>query len=323
MKILYLVPRNVYLEKMSRVRFHQIREIAKISDLKYSGFNWDNYQNKDTVEENVNRLYNGDRPDIIIGFDHRDLNGFKLCTVPKVNMMNEMHSPEGSKVVALEMLKSAGYDFIICHHKNEMDDSTFDSIRYKLVNIPHHVDGNIFKDYGFEKTIDVLLCGSLVLEKYKLRRRFVNIIKKLKNLGLRAKIHEHPGGYHSDAYTDRYLIDFAKSINCAKICLTCSSIHKCVYAKYVEIPFCNSLLAGDIPNEREDFFKSFMLGLNDNQTDDEMVSCIIDLLNNPLRLKELTNLGMNLNKPYTMDNYAKKFIDETDKFLKTRKRRMM
>lgn len=322
MKIIYLVPKYIYTQKMSRVRFHQINEIAKLSDLIYSGPGWDNYKLNETVTENIKRIYNDDLPDCIIGFDHREMKEFSKCIIPKINMMNEMHSPEGNKKEALDMLNSAGYDFIVCHHKNEMDDPTFDSIRKKLINIPHHVNTSIFRDYGLEKTIDVLLCGSLVLNKYKLRKKFVSVIEKLKGMGINAKIHTHPGGYHPDAYTDKYLIEFAKVINSSKICLTCSSTQKCAFAKYVEIPSCNSLLAGDIPDERQEFFKSFMLEIKDTDTEKEMISSIVEMLQNNQKREELTKIGMEANKQFSMDNYAKKFLTEVQKFLNKKNKKL-
>lgn len=314
MKIIYLVPQKIYLERMSRVRFHQIEEIAKISNLKYSGPGWDNYNDDDTVIKNLNRIYNGNLPDIIIAFDHRTMKEFKYCPIPKINMMNEMHSPNGDKKAGLDLLNSAGYDFIICHHENEMNDSIFNPIRYKLCHIPHHANASIFKDYNLEKTIDVLLCGALFLDKYKLRIRFIRIIKKLQKLGINAEIHQHPGGYLPDAHTNKYLIDFARKINMSKICLTCSSIYKCAFAKYVEIPLCNSLLAGDIPADRQNFFKSFMLEL-EHQTDEDMIKLILELLTDKERLSYLTKVGFDKSQIYSMDNYAKIFIDKVDKFL--------
>jgi len=216
------------------------------------------------------------------------------------------------------MLLSAGYDFIVCHHKNEMEDAVFDPIRNKLVNIPHHVDTSIFRDYGLSKTTDVLLCGSLVLQKYRLRKRFVSVIEELSKKGYAAKIHQHPGGHHADAHTDKYLVDFAKAINASKICLTCSSIYKCAFAKYVEIPLCGSLLAGDVPDERCNFFQSFMLCLDENKSNGDFVNDIEDMLLDDEKRNKLTKIGMEQNQQYSMDKYAVKFVDAVFKFLAKR-----
>jgi hypothetical protein len=318
MKAIYLVPRRLFVKKMSRVRFHQIEEIAKLCDLTYSGNGWDNYRDNETVTQNLARIYNGEMPDFIIGFDHRAMKEFNLCKVPKVNMMNEMHDPDGNQKAGLNMLKSAGYDFIICHHKNEMESKVFDSLRDRMVHIPHHVNLSIFKDYGLNKDIDVLLGGALYLKKYELRRKFVKVIDILKSRGVNAVIHEHPMGEFNDSHTNRYLIDFAKKINASKICLTCSSTLKCAYGKYSEIPACNTLLAGDIPGEREDFFRSFMLELTMKQSEKEMADSIQAILEDKNRLEYLTKLGFIKTQAYDMKNYAKLFLTHVDHFLKSR-----
>lgn len=315
MKILYLVPRKTFLTKTSRVRFHQIEEISKLSQLTYSGIGWDNFDNKKTLSENIKKIYDGDKPDIIISFDHFKIKNFVNCKIPKVIMMNEMHSPEGDKKSALRMILSGGYDFVVCHHKNEMESPVFDSIRSKMINIPHHVNFSIFKDYNLEKTIDVLLCGSLRLEKYQLRKKLINVIGKLQEIGINAQIHPHPGP-RPDAHTNKYMIDFAKIINRSRICLTCSSIYKCAFAKYVEIPLCKSLIMADIPNERQNFFCSFVEEINKEDSDEKIVKRILNLLENSEELEKKTNIGFEKNKTLSMQNYAKKFMIEINKFFK-------
>jgi hypothetical protein len=318
MKVIYLVPRRLYVKKLSRVRFHQVAEIARLCELTYSGNGWDNYRDNETVTQNLLRIYRGEMPDFIIGFDHRAMREFNRCRVPKVNMMNEMHDPDGKQEAGRDMLRSAGYDFIVCHHKNEMESPVFDSLRDRMVHIPHHVNLSIFKDYGFDKDIDVLLGGALYLKKYELRRKFVKVIGILKSRGVNAVIHEFPMGEFNDAYTDRYLIEFAKKINASKICLTCSSTLKCAYGKYSEIPACNTLLAGDIPGEREDFFRSFMLELTTEQSEVEMADSVQQMLTDKHRLEYLTKLGHVNTQAYDMKNYAKLFMVHVDYFLKTR-----
>ena len=318
MKAIYLVPRKQYIKKMSRVRFHQIEEIAKLCDLTYSGNGWDNYRDNETVTQNLKRIYHGSLPDVVIAFDPRELKEFSQCEVPKVTMVNEMHDPKGNQKVGLASLEASNYDFIICHHKNEMESPVFDSLRNRMVHIPHHVNLSIFKDYGFKKDIDVLLGGALYLEKYELRRKFVTVIELLQQREVNAVIHKHPMGGFNDSHTNKYLIDFAKKINASKICLTCSSTLKCAYGKYSEIPACNTLLAGDIPGEREDFFRSFMLELTMNQSEKEMADSIQATLEDKNRLEYLTKLGFIKTQAYDMKNYAKLFLTHVDHFLKSR-----
>jgi len=299
---------------MSRVRFHQIEAIAKLVDMKWSGPGWDGYDNNKTVQENLDNMYN-EMPDLIIYFDHLALKDLAKARVPRCIMMNEMHDPGGDRESALNIFRNSDPQIIICHHKNEMEDSYFDEFRNRMHNISHCANHFIFKDYGFPKTVDVLLCGSLDLEKYALRRRFIGIIDKLKNKGHKAAIHRHPGGRMGDAHTNRYLVDFAKSINSAKICLTCSSTLKCAFGKYIEIPMCRSLLAGDLPGERHDFFRSFMLVIDTIDSDVVIIDKIESHLVDAALLQSKTDRGYELSLNYTMEHYAERFLSVFKRYL--------
>ena len=57
MKVLFLCDKNSYVTKMSRVRFHSIEAISGVCELKWSGTNWENYDNNSTVQENIDILY--------------------------------------------------------------------------------------------------------------------------------------------------------------------------------------------------------------------------------------------------------------------------
>lgn len=294
---------------MSRVRFHQIEAIGKLANVIWSGPGWPAYDENQPVEDNVKK-YN---PNLIVVFDPRKLVELEQTIAPRCIQMNEMHDPAGNRQSALDLMKS--FDLIICHHENEMNDPFFSSIRNRCVHIPHSANKDIFKDYGQPKIVDVLLCGSLILDKYKLRKRFVNIIQKLQHFGIKARIHPNPGGIHPDSHTNKYLINFAKAINSAKICLTCSSIYKCAFGKYAEIPMCRSLLCGDVPGERQDFFRKFMLEIDDSEPDKSIVNKIVHYLRNDDKLKEATDLGFKLtHESYTMEQYAARFIEAVAHF---------
>lgn len=312
LELVYLCPKYHYINKMSRVRFHQIKAIAAHCKMTWTGIGWDGYNKSQSVQSNLERIC-GRLPDMVIGFDHRELIGFAELPVPKCVMMNEMHAPNGDRSSALDICRL--YDLVICHHLNEMLNPFFNEVSHKFVNISHCADSNIFKDYGLPKTIDVMLGGSLAIDKYRLRKRFVGIIDQMNRKGFNCVVHKHPGGYLSDAHTDRYLVDFAKAINSSKICLTCSSIYKCAFAKYVEVPLCNTILAGDIPDERHDFFRSFMVPVEENDTDHQIVEKLTSNLDN----HDLRNKGYESNQPFVMENYASQFMSCITKFLKRKK----
>ena len=53
LNLLYLVDRKTYLTKMSRVRFHGMEELGKITNLVWSGPGWRGYNVDQTVKENI------------------------------------------------------------------------------------------------------------------------------------------------------------------------------------------------------------------------------------------------------------------------------
>ena len=320
MKFCYLVPRTQYDNKTSRVRFHQIEAIGKIVETLWTGPGWDNYQDHLSVEENLKRLYKGKMPTLAIVFDYRPMIDFHKIKTLKCVIRNEMHDPDGSRENALQLMTThTNADIVICHHLNEMLNPYFHSIRNKLFNIPHSANEHIFKDYNLPKTTDVLLCGSTKIEKYQLRKKMVDVIQNLQSNNVNAKIHQHPGGWLPDAATDRYLVDFAKAINQSKICLTCSSIYKCVFGKYVEIPMCNSLLCGDVPDERQEFFRSFMLEVHESESVGRITQKIINQLNDLDSLQNKTKIGFEQSQNYTMEKYAERFVQTVQSYINTRK----
>ncbi len=299
---------------MSRVRFHQIKAIEKKSKLIWSGPGWDNYDDEKSVSDNLKNLCIDAH--LLIIFDHRKLIGLNQVRIPKCVMMNEMHDPDGSRKNAFNLIVDQGFDLVICHHQNEMLNPFFKSICDRFYHIPHSANSDIFYNYGFEKKFDVMVCGNIRFEKYNLRRRYPSIIKSLNKIGYNCIVYKHPGGYHDDAHTDKYLIDFAKAINQSNICLTCSSLYKCAYGKYSEIPMCHSLLAGDLPDERQDFFSKFMLVINDFDSNEEIVEKIVNQLKNKKDIKEKTEIGyLETHAKYTMNNYCDKFLSIAKSFL--------
>ena len=97
MKVLFLCNRNTYINKLSRVRFHSVEAIGKICNLRWSGNNWDNYNNNLTVQENIDNIYKGEQPDIVIVYKPFEMKGFKDVRALKCIRYNEMYDIEWTK----------------------------------------------------------------------------------------------------------------------------------------------------------------------------------------------------------------------------------
>lgn len=134
---------------------------------------------------------------------------------------------------------------------------------------------------------------------------------------VKCKIIPHPGdpGIPYQRISGATLTRYAKELNRAKITFTCSSKHKYRLGKYVEIPMCGSLLAADLPNEGHNFFKQFMLVLDPADSDQNIINKVIYYVNNNKERNKLIQKGIELNKEYTQEKYAERFIQIAEEFL--------
>lgn len=312
--ILYLVNHDTFFTKMSRVRFHAIETIAKYADVIWWGVGWDNFDPLSDLEYNIRKL--NKKIDLIVAYKPLEIKGFANVRIPKCITYNEMWDVPAT----LKEINESKVDLIICHHKNDM--LTYSNLLkriekpVKLIHIPHCAKKEIFYDYKLEKKIDILLCGTIGDKKhYPLRNKLASVLSKI-NPKYKCQIYKHPGYIHSNSYTDIYLTDFAKAINSSKICVTCSSKYKYRLGKYVEIPMCNSVLAGDIPDQDEKVFREFMIEISNDMSDDEIVKILESYLVNTTLLDKKRQMGYEWSLKYTQEYYATNFIENVTLFLK-------
>jgi len=313
MKILYLCDKTFHDTKMSRVRFDAMEAVSKISDFVYSGNGFDNYDSQKTVQENLIKIYGADQPDLIVVYKPNMVKGLSEVSIPKCISYNEMWNiNECTQEITQNKIQ-----LVVAHHKNDIPKYTHIK-DVKFVNISHCANSGIYKDYGMDKTNDVLISGAIGLH-YPFRHRLLCIMANRLSQLCRCKHLPHPGGDIRDLHG---LVgeDYAKEINSSKITLTCSSKHRYRLGKYVEIPMCASTMAGDLPDEDQWFFKKFMLVLDPNYSDDVIVDKIMYYVNNDKERNEKIRLGVELNKEYTQDKYAERFISEMHIFIAENKK---
>lgn len=303
--ILYLLEKDQYITKMSRVRFHGMRELGKLVNVIYWGIGWNNYDNNITVDENIKNM--GIKIDYIICYKPLILNNFSSCKIAKCITYNEMWDEK----TTLDEINKAKPDLIICHHENDMTKyQTVFSKRIhhytKLYHNPHCAEKTIFYDQKSNKDIDILLCGS-VGRHYPLRRRLRDIVK-IMSTKYNCLEYTHPGYIIGDAFTDIYLKDFAKIINKAKICITCTSKYKYRLGKMVEIPMCNSVLCCDLPDQNQDEFSKMMIVIDESMSDDEITDKLIYYLENSGELERIRELGYKWSQKYIQSHYATNFL---------------
>jgi len=118
----------------------------------------------------------------------------------------------------------------------------------KIIWFPHHVNTEIFKDYGSKKEIDMLMMGAIFPYYYPLRYKILETYKNNPNF----VYHEHPGyrNINDEEFKNVFIREnYAKEINRAKLFFTCNSIYGYTLLKYLEVLACNTLLLAPSSNE--------------------------------------------------------------------------
>ncbi len=312
--MLFLCNREYYIKKMSRVRFHSMEAVGKKCNLMWWGPGWEGYDNKKTVQENIDLLE--DRIDLIITYKPLEMKDMKDVNIPVCLRYNEMYDVEWTK---MEIDKS-GAEMIICHHENDMQpyiDHYGDKI--KFYHIAHCAEKSVFKQYFTPKQYDVLLVGALnantkLGRHYPLRDRMSQLIWKMPKK-YRVGMHQRPFGRQDDAFKNKQAHDFAAAINNTKICITDSGAPNSRFGKYVEIPMCGTVIAGDIPGEDQENFRKFVIEINMNMSDTEIINKLIYYLENEEKLRILKEEGLKWSGGYTQEDYADRFIEASINYL--------
>ncbi len=333
--VVLIVDKEEFDYKMSRERFHSVKAIFEHSNIHgfHTGPNWDNWNNSSSTKENLNKLLNGNDPDLIIiqlkDGAVKDLHELKY---KKCIRYNESYD-KGS---VLKQISNYNIDYVVFHHYNDYIEYQTIFTRYwskaeanlyqtilrgdnslrKLFCIPHSVEQTIFKPKpNIKKTYDVALfgaiAGSSLGDHYPLRSRMRSLLKRMPKKYNCATI-PHVGYRHSDAYTNRYAHDFADKLNSCKIAVTDSGITKSRFTKYIEIPMCGTALAADLYDDHpEDVgnLKKFLIEINMEMSDEQIIEKLSFYIDNDSERQQLINNGIKYAENFTHEKYAERFIE--------------
>jgi hypothetical protein len=321
-KVLYFINIDYFIRKMSRVRFHSIIKLLEYDNiiLYFTGPGWYNYNDSISMENNINNMKI--KFDFVIFYKPLDeFNNINKKTFKKINFLkciryNEMWDEKWTK----KEINQCNSNLIICHHYNDYlkyKDLYKNDIKRRFIYNPHHANPEIFYDFGKEREYDILLAGKSTIKHYPLRYRLFNLIQKNKNTELRKyKIFEqnHPGYNNDFSYKDLALIDYSKNINKCYLCIGGTSKYNYRLGKYVEISMCGSLILGDIPYEDKDNFKKFVIDVNMNMTDNEILNVIKKTLDDKNEMKRKMLLAKQWAQKYTTEKYCKILVDSMKKY---------
>ena len=316
--ILFLCDKYYYTQKMSRVRFHSMESISKVTNVIWWGPNWEGWQDG-SVKNNIENIEG--KIDLIVVYKPLEMGkDWKDIDIPICLRYNETYDQDWTKKEIIESNAS----FVIFHHENDLYGNIEDyrkmlpDVRFEY--IPHSAEKTIFREYPeIKKDWDVLLVGALgytskVGQHYPIRDRMASILHKFPKK-YKVNRYNRPPGRSEKAYENGPAVQFAKVINSTRICITDSGAPKSRFGKYVEIPMCGTVIAGDIPNDDQENFRKFVIEIDNNMTDEQIISKIVGYLDDSEKLNKMRDIGLSWSNQYTQEEYANRFVKKLEDFI--------
>ncbi|MEH7301288.1 glycosyltransferase [Neobacillus drentensis] len=214
-------------------------ELKKITNL----FVWNSSGNIHEILNNINFVPNFI---LIYLFDTEapKITGLATLRIPFGIYLEDLHHfPDRTN----EAMKRDNVQYIFTCYK-EVFSKFYPEFSNIIKWLPHHVNTEIFKDYGKVKDIDMLLMGATNPYYYPLRYKILLSYRDKNNF----RYHPHPGyKYINNEQVYNLFIKerYAQEINRAKIFFTCNSIYRYTVLKYLEVLACNTLLLAPSSNE--------------------------------------------------------------------------
>lgn len=199
----------------------------------------------------------------------------------KILIIEDMHALDTINYI----IKSNNINYIFYHCDcNQLDRIKLLNRQINFINYPHFVNTKIFKDYGINKTHDIILYGCINQSVYPFRCRLFNLIQKSHKF--KVLYVPFPGYYVKNKNYITTGSKLAKLINKAYIGIVTPSIHDYFLKKYLEIPSCRTMIAGNIPTRYRSLFQNNIIELNPGMSDIQIINTLLSALNNKKKLME-------------------------------------
>ncbi|MBW3113780.1 MULTISPECIES: glycosyltransferase [Bacillaceae] len=198
-------------------------------------------------------LFNIDKePDFILINDYGEkftpkITNLRSSSIPKGVIVHDLHYEKSNRK---RMFLQDEIDYIFSYYRDAFI-QFYPEFANKLIWLPHHVNTELFKDYGLSKSINKLLMGSVSPSIYPLRAKILQTMKNKKDF----VYHAHPGYRKFSKQEMQKLFiyeNYAKEINRAKMFFTCDSIYKYPVSKYYQVLACRTLLLAPSSPELKD-----------------------------------------------------------------------
>lgn len=318
MNILFLVSRSYYEQKMSRCRFHQLDAVGRHPGVSVQmwGNGFVNYDSDAPLSANIRRMFGITAFDLVHVYkpgEHKDV---ARCPLPKSIDYNEAWD---QKAVLKEVLQN-DLRLLIFHHENDWQNWSGEprlATGRTLLHIPHAAERSIFAPAALpwaERTVPIVLTGRLNPHFYPLRSRCAALIQAGR---LPGEVRSHPGYHATNAVgTAQQFVDYAKHLGRSRLALTLGITYRYALAKYPEAAMAGCLLIGDVPEELTPTLGRYMVRLEPDMSDDQIVDTVAWWLQNDSAAQERAAESYKLSlKAFTMEHYAERFVQVARDFL--------
>lgn len=300
-----------YLESMlSNSRLDFIKHLVKTNVLRNLDLPQDDKTVIHLIDQNINNpLYNQPLQKIINTVSSKgkvDIVVFYICVkftnnytmatqcdevdVPKVLHMEDLHHlSEILNFVSYHSIDNILFNTGIKQVNKiiALNNSKIPNNKIKYHRYDFSIDINVFKDYGLEKKYDILLYGCAHEKIYPFRKRLFDLILKKSSTGY-YKVKYIPFKVWKKTKHSVCKDKLAKEINAAYLSIATPSKYDYLIKKYIEIPACNTMVAGEYPPEHFGIFKDIIF-LSDKYSDERIIEVLDDALGDKNKLSEKTN----------------------------------
>lgn len=298
--------------RMDKTVYYRGCALARHEHVTVTGPGCDGFHRGMSVLDLLNRF---GRPDLLIhGLD------LGATGIPLVAGLADLDVPTAMEIedpwekpeVRQRFLRENRFDYAFHATRPREPDYQDACPNTRFVWVPTAVRTDVFRDYGLDKTNDVLFYGA-AYDWYPLRVRLLRLLEDLAQArSLRVKIVPHPG-YWDDGYVpqDGHYVGekLARDINRSWITIATGSAHGCLFAKHLEIAAAKSFAAGSLPDAARPFFGQGFADL-DVKEDGDIVDRLHALLSDKDELTARTEEGhRRIRAGFSVEAYSRNMVD--------------
>jgi hypothetical protein len=324
MNILFLVSQYYEARKTSRCRVHQMAAVGRQTGVHLTvwGKGFPAYDDDAPLYDNIKRAFGATAFDLVHVYKPDDYQAVAACPIPKSIDYNEAWN---HRVTIKEVLQN-DLRLVIFHHANDL--AALKRIwRFAkgriLTYIPHCAERAIFEPAAMpwqDRTVAVLLSGALGARFYPLRYRCAQLMRAGR---LPGEIREHPGKRTAGAdETRQQFVDYAQHLGRTRIALVLGITFDYALAKYPEAAMAGCLLVGEIPRELYTTLGRYMVGLESDMPDTQIIHEVCWWVEHDAEAQALAAASQQLAlSAFTMERYAEQFVRTARDFLDQERQR--